>query len=272
MTDPRSYKPAYREVADALRSKIAAGEYEPGDQLPSEAKLQTEYDVSRITARSAIDLLRQEGLVVVEHGRGVFVRKQPPVRRIASERYASELQRLSESAGGEHPMETAFTREHGVEWEDFQVDTAYEVIPAPDDVAEALHLPEGTEVLRRYMVLRAKGAPQQIRYSYYRADLVAGTPVADPDVQPWPGGTLAELAGLGIRVTTVIERIRSRPPSPEEAHILDMFGAAVPVFELYRVFIGEDGPAEATWPMIMPANHNELVYQVDLTGQAERDL
>lgn len=266
MTDPRSYKPAYREVADALRSKIAAGEFGPGDQMPSETKLQTEFNVSRITARSAIDLLRQEGLVVVEHGRGVFVPERPPVRRVAGERYAAELQRLREVAGGQHPMDTAFVREHGARWEDLTVDTAYEVIPAPNDVADALELPERTEVLRRYMVLRIKGVPQQIRYSFFRADLVAGSPVADPDVQPWPGGTLAELAGLGIRVTAVTERVRSRPPSPEEAHILNLVGPSVPVFALYRVFIGEAGPAEATWPIIMPSDRTELAYRIDLTS------
>jgi GntR family transcriptional regulator len=41
-----------------------------------------------MTVRHAIQVLQGEGLVLAEHGRGVFVRPHPPVRRLASDRFA----------------------------------------------------------------------------------------------------------------------------------------------------------------------------------------
>ena len=81
--DPRSDRAAYRQIADQLRNAMQNGAVEPGAQLPSERVLMEEYGAARGTVRQAISILRSEGLVTVEHGRGVFVRRQPPIRRLA---------------------------------------------------------------------------------------------------------------------------------------------------------------------------------------------
>jgi GntR family transcriptional regulator len=78
--DKADDRPPYRQIAAALREAIAAGRLAPGDRLPSESELVTRYDVARMTARQAIQELKTEGLVVSEHGRGVFVRSAPVVR------------------------------------------------------------------------------------------------------------------------------------------------------------------------------------------------
>src|SRR3954449_9031216 len=78
----------YRQIAAHLREAIRRGELAPGDKLPSETELIEHYHVARMTVRQAIAELRGEGLVVPEHGRGVFVRSRPPVRRLASDRFA----------------------------------------------------------------------------------------------------------------------------------------------------------------------------------------
>lgn len=72
--------PPYRQIAGILRTAIASNQLLPGDQLPSEAKLIEHFGVARMTVRQAIQELRTEGLVVSEHGRGVFVRSMPPIR------------------------------------------------------------------------------------------------------------------------------------------------------------------------------------------------
>lgn len=72
--------PPYRQIAYMLRRAIASDQLRPGDQLPSEAKLIEHFGVARMTVRQAIQELRSEGLVVSEHGRGVFVRSMPPIR------------------------------------------------------------------------------------------------------------------------------------------------------------------------------------------------
>lgn len=78
MIDPRSDRPLYQQLADLLRSQINAGKPKPGEKLPSELTLQQEYGLSRDTVRDAIEVLRSEGRVVTERGRGTRVREPKP--------------------------------------------------------------------------------------------------------------------------------------------------------------------------------------------------
>lgn len=62
-----------RALAETLRGRIVAGEFAPGSRLPSETQLASDYDISRVTVRTAIKLLESQGLVDVRHGSGTFV-------------------------------------------------------------------------------------------------------------------------------------------------------------------------------------------------------
>jgi DNA-binding GntR family transcriptional regulator len=66
--------PAYLQVADFLRRRIQRGSLGPDDRLPSESELIEIYGVGRKTARSAIRVLRDEGLVYTVEHRGSYVR------------------------------------------------------------------------------------------------------------------------------------------------------------------------------------------------------
>ena len=72
--DRNSFEPAYAQLANILRRKVAAGVFLPGDQLPSEAMLCREYKVSPMTVRRTINLLADEGMVSTAQGRGTFVK------------------------------------------------------------------------------------------------------------------------------------------------------------------------------------------------------
>jgi DNA-binding LacI/PurR family transcriptional regulator len=71
--DLNSPVPRYYQVYVSLEDRIRAGEFAPGDPLPSERQLAKDYGVSRITIVKAIDLLEDEELVETQHGRGNFV-------------------------------------------------------------------------------------------------------------------------------------------------------------------------------------------------------
>jgi GntR family transcriptional regulator len=72
--DHRDPKPLYVQVAALLRADIASGRLAKDDPLPSESYLQQAHGVSRVTARRAVGILRDEGLVYTLPQRGTFVR------------------------------------------------------------------------------------------------------------------------------------------------------------------------------------------------------
>lgn len=71
--DHRDPEPLYRQLAAILRAQIESGELAEDEPLPSESYLQQEHGVSRVTVRKAIEVLRQENLVVTLPQRGTYV-------------------------------------------------------------------------------------------------------------------------------------------------------------------------------------------------------
>ena len=73
--------PPYRQIANALRERIASGEIPPGRRIPSLVELEQEFDVARDTLRKAIKVLKDEGLVETVPGMGIYVKRpdsEPP--------------------------------------------------------------------------------------------------------------------------------------------------------------------------------------------------
>ncbi len=73
--DRRSKLPAYAQLANILRTSISQGDYPPGARLPAEAALAKRHRVSTMTARQAVSVLEEEGLVSRIQGKGTYVRK-----------------------------------------------------------------------------------------------------------------------------------------------------------------------------------------------------
>ncbi|HDR2889277.1 TPA: GntR family transcriptional regulator [Enterobacter asburiae] len=69
-------KPMYRQIADALREQINAGELKPGDALPTESSLQEAFSVSRVTVRQALKLLTEEHIIESIQGSGSYVKEE----------------------------------------------------------------------------------------------------------------------------------------------------------------------------------------------------
>jgi GntR family transcriptional repressor for pyruvate dehydrogenase complex len=76
-------KPLSTVVAEDLSEKIRSGSLPPGAQLPTEAELCAEYDVSRTVVREAVARLRSEGTVMPQQGRGMFVSDAPARRNFS---------------------------------------------------------------------------------------------------------------------------------------------------------------------------------------------
>jgi GntR family transcriptional regulator len=74
--DPIAPLPPYRQIADILRRRIESGQYQPDTRIPTESELIEAFEVARTTARRAIAVLRDEGLIYTVPQRGSYVARR----------------------------------------------------------------------------------------------------------------------------------------------------------------------------------------------------
>jgi GntR family transcriptional regulator len=65
--------PRYRQIAGIIRARIESGEIQPGQPIPSQNTIMQTYGVARMTAHKALQVLADEGVVVVVPGVGALV-------------------------------------------------------------------------------------------------------------------------------------------------------------------------------------------------------
>lgn len=75
--DPDARRAPYLQLADIIRTRITAGDIEIGRRIPSMTELEAEFGLARNTIQKAFDVLKAEGIVEAERGRGLFVVKLP---------------------------------------------------------------------------------------------------------------------------------------------------------------------------------------------------
>lgn len=73
----RSRIPLYIQVAAVMRQRIERNQWKPGQKISTLVELEHEFEVARVTVRQAVDILRQEGLLNCQQGRGTFVAEKP---------------------------------------------------------------------------------------------------------------------------------------------------------------------------------------------------
>lgn len=244
-------RPVFRQIADHLRDAIVRGELAWGDQLPSEATLMNHYGVARMTVRQALGQLKAEGLVVSEHGRGVFVRPRPTMRRLGSDRFARRHRRQGQAAfiadaeaAGQHPRvdQIRITRER-----------------PPADVRKLLGTASAARVLvrrRRYLL---DGHPVELATSYVPLDIAEGTRMTEPDTGP--GGIYARMEEMGYVFGPFHEDIRARMPTPDEVRSLNL-APGVPVLTVVRQARETGGRTLEVCETIMAADSFVLSYEL----------
>ncbi|WP_433793071.1 GntR family transcriptional regulator [Actinoplanes sp. CA-252034] len=75
MIEPDGPVPPYLQLADILAERIASEDWQPNRPIPSEFQLVQEFGVARGTARRAVAVLRERGLVFTVPQRGTYVAK-----------------------------------------------------------------------------------------------------------------------------------------------------------------------------------------------------
>jgi GntR family transcriptional regulator len=242
VVDTSADRPVYKQVADLLRAAIVSGELAPGARLPSEQELIDEYGVGRSTARQAVTLLRNEGLIEVVHGRGSFVRAREPVRRVRQDRLSRGQWERDQGHESALKIETLEFGKTG----------------ASADVAELLGLAEGSDVLVRRRLYADHFKPLELATWYIPWRIAAQTGLTEAD-RSW-GGVYARLEQAGHRMARFSEEIEARMPTEAEARALKLRPGG-PVISVLRVaHTPDDQPVAASW-QVMSAERHRLVYE-----------
>lgn len=249
MVDRRSGVPAFRQVAADLRDKISAGEYTPGDRLPSERELVETYGVSRPTIRDAVNVLRTEGVVSAEHGRGVFVRPPSSIRRLSRSRLSKAARDRNRGAFLADAAAGGFTPSTSVKVRFEQAD---------ERAASLLAISVGEEVTVRDRVMRADGLVVQLAVSRLPRRFTRDTAIEQVDTGE--GGAYARLEEAGHLIATFAEHVGARMPTPDEVSALQL-DEGTPVVTVTRVAYGKDGIPLEVNDMVFPADKYELSYE-----------
>lgn len=240
----------HEQISDDLRALIQSGELRDGDRLPGENVLMERYGVARMTARQALADLQNEGIAVARKGVGVFVRTFSPVRRFGN-------RRLSKDVWGAGRSMWDVDESRGAPVIDGLVISE---VPASDEAARLLDVPQGTPVIARDRRYLMDGRPLQRAVAFIPADLATGTPIEQGDTGP--GGVYARLADLGHEPVRFTEELHARMPTPGEVGDLEL-APGTPVITVVRTAFQQDGrPVEAS-VMTLSAAAYVLHYEFD---------
>ncbi len=245
--DERSDRPVFQQIADQLRQRITSGTYPAGSQLPSEADLVAEYDVSRVTVRRGLALLTNEGLTEPQRGRGLYVREQPPVLAVRNTRF-----RRSDRAAGKGAL-AAEAEAAGLSWRSEELELS--VVEAPERIAEVLGEPRAC-VKRRRMII--DGVPTQLADSYIPESIDRRVEYSSGATAP--GGIYGLLEQHGHMITRYREELRVRSATPEESVALEL-PLAAPVVLLVRHAIDQDGRVVEYFDSTAAGDKHRYVYE-----------
>ena len=92
--NPNSMTPLYIQLENIITSAIKDGTLTPGSRIPTEAYLQTKFDISRVTIRRAMKALTESGTIERHPGKGTFVSKRKIQRSISSILSFTEICRM----------------------------------------------------------------------------------------------------------------------------------------------------------------------------------
>lgn len=206
----------WKAVAESLRTEIR--QRAAGQQLATENGLAERFGVSRFTIRKALSELEKEGLLRIEHGRGLFVADAVIPYTIGERpRFSENMRRLN------------LARDRQV--------LSIRSQPGDAAICEHLGVGEGAELLLVETLLWVEGQPLGINCNHYP---LARLPGLEAAMRQTVSSTEA-LKSVGVPDYTRKKTwILGRLPTEREARLLKI-ARSRPVLEVQKVDIGSDG-------------------------------
>ena len=216
--DRRGPTPMFEQVKTILDSAIAGGELGPHQRIPSERELSVALGASRMTIRQALVEMMAEGSLYTRSGKGTYVAErkiEQPLQRLTS--FTEDIR-----ARGSRPASRVL---------------ALALLPAPLELAVALGVRPGTELVRLRRLRLANDDPLAIETSHVAHALCPGLVDVDFSTSSLYE-TLTTRYGLTLR--SAKQTIEASEALPDERQLLDL-PRHVPVLRLHRLTFADDG-------------------------------
>ncbi len=202
ISDAPSFTPLYSQIKTLILQSLQAGEWKPGESIPSEMDLAARYRVSQGTVRKAIDELAAENLVNRRQGKGTFVatheEQQVQFRFL-------KLVPDSGPPGSEGPAERQILECRKTR--------------ASAEIAKLLSLRTGDAVVQARRLLGFKGVPTILEDIWLPAAAFKGLTAEQLASYPGPSYALFETE-YNVRMLRADEKIRALPASIEQSLLL----------------------------------------------------
>jgi GntR family transcriptional regulator len=183
-----SFRPLYEQIKILLTQSLVAGEWKPGEAIPSEMELAARFRVSQGTVRKAIDELASEHILMRRQGKGTFVASH------SEPSYQYRFLRVTPDSGEKlYPKNQFFGLERG---------------RASGDVARALGLKAGSPVMQFKRVMSFAGRPMILDDIVFAAGQFPGLTLAE--LEEFAGSVYSFYETVfGVRMIRAEERLRA---------------------------------------------------------------
>jgi GntR family transcriptional regulator len=233
-----SFRPLYLQIKAVLIKGLDAGEWQPGDPIPSEIELAARFGVSQGTVRKAIDALATDNLVVRRQGKGTFVATHTE-ERTSMFRFL----RIRRNDGrDEYPASRVVDVRRG---------------KALAEAARALELKSGDPVITLRRVLEYGGEPAVLDDICVPAQLFKGLTRAKVEAHRGSIYSLFETQ-FGVRIVRAQEKLRAVAADAGSAPFLHVASGA-PLLAVDRVtYTYGDRPVEWRRGLCVTRHHHYL--------------
>jgi len=221
-----SFSPLYQQIKELVLQSLQAGEWKPGDLIPSEFELAARFKVSQGTVRKAIDELAKEHLLVRRQGKGTFVATHSE----------QQVQFRFLKLKPDHPASVSQgpAERHIIDCQRLR---------APADVARALSLRTSDMVYRVRRVLSFDGVPTIFEDIWLPGNTFKGLTAERLSKDTRPMYAMFE-SDFGIRMVRAQERLRAILPSADVCSFLKV-STNTPLLQVERMsFTYHDSPME----------------------------
>lgn len=247
-------EPAYLRIAADLRARILAGEYAPGDKIPTETRLMGEHGVSRTVIKWAVSELKRDGLVEGRRGSGVYVRD---VRRLVRR---SAYRNIREGGSG---STSPFARDAEAAGRQGRWEHESQRMPADLETARRLAIQPGDPVMSTRYVYYADEEPIQLAHSREPLSITAGSLVELPE-EGAAVGVVARFDLIGVHIDEVLEEVTARLAYPHEIGALDLPKRGSYVLVIERTYFAAGRPVE-TADIVLQGDRYRLQYRLPIS-------